>query len=72
MQLKKVYSLVLEHQIGNKNGMNQKVSQKAILLIHGSGKRCLEILHKNMPTAKVLLKPDRREKQNNRPQKVPK
>lgn len=63
-------SFSTEYQIRNDKGLNQKVCQKTFLLIHGFGKRRLEILRKKMPIGAVVPELDRRGKHTNRPQKV--
>lgn len=63
-------SFSVECQIRNERGLNHKVYQKAFLLIHGFGKRRLEILHKKMPVGSAVPEADRRGKHNSRPHKV--
>ena len=63
-------SFSVEYQIRNKKGLNQKVCQKAFLLIHGFGKRRLEFLRKKMPVGSAVPEPDQPGKHSNRPLKV--
>ena len=63
-------SFSVEYQIRNQKGLNQRVCQKAFLLIHGFGKRRLEFLRKKMPAGSAVPEADRRGKHNNRPRKV--
>ena len=63
-------SFSVEYQIRTEKGLNQKVCQKAFVLIHGFGKRRLEVLRKKMPVGSTVPAPDRRGKHNNRPLKV--
>ena len=61
----------LEFQIRNEKGLNQRVCQKAFILIHGFGKRRLEVLCKKIPADSTVPEPDRRGKHNSRPFQVP-
>ena len=63
-------SFCVEYQIRNEKGLNQKVCQKAFLLIHGFGKRRLEVLRKKMPVGLTVPEPDCRGKHTNRPTKI--
>jgi len=63
-------SFSVEYQIRDEKGLNRKVCQKAFLLIHGFGKRRLEILRKKMPVGSTVPEPDCRGKHSNRPLKV--
>ena len=63
-------SFSIEYQIRNEKGLNQKVCQKAFVLIHGFGKRRLEFLRKKMPVGSAVPELDRRGKHCNRPLKV--
>ncbi len=63
-------SFSVEYQIRNEKGLNQKVCQKAFVLIYGFGKRRLEVLRKKMPVGLTVPEPDRRGKHSNRPLKV--
>ena len=63
-------SFSIEYQITNEKGLNQKVCQKAFVLIHGFGKRRLEFLRKKMPVGSAVPELDRRGKHSNRPLKV--
>ena len=64
-------SFSIQYQIRDEKGVNQKVCQKSFQLLHGFGKRRLEILRKKMPLGSVLPEPDQRGKHRNRPQKIP-
>lgn len=63
-------SFSVEYQIRNEKGLNRKVYQKAFLLIHGFGKRRLEVLRKKMPVGLTIPEPDCRGKHTNRPAKI--
>ena len=64
-------SFSVEYQIQNHKGLRQKVCQKAFIMIHGFGKRRLEILRKKMGTGSIIPEPDYRGKHTSRPKKVP-
>lgn len=63
-------SFSIEYNVRNEKGFNEKVCQRAFVLIHGFGKRRLEILRKKMPVGSTVPEPDRRGKHTNRPMKV--
>ena len=52
----------VEYQIQNHKGFRQKVCQKAFIMIHGFGKRRLEILRKKMGTGSIIPESDYRRK----------
>ena len=51
-------------------GLNQKVCQKAFLLIHDFGKRRIEFLREKMPPGSAIPEPDHRGKHTDRPLKL--
>lgn len=63
-------SYSVEYNVRNEKGFNVKVCQKAFFLIHGFGKKRLEILRRKVSAGSLLPEPDRRGKHENRPQKV--
>ena len=54
----------VEYQIRNQKGLNQRVCQKAFLLIYGFGKRRFKFLHKKMPAGSAFAEADCRGKYN--------
>lgn len=61
----------VEYMVINETGQHQKICQKAFILIHGFGKRRLEVLRKKIKAgSSVMPERDRRGKHSNRPRKV--
>ena len=64
-------SFSVEYMISNEKGLHKKICQKSFILIHGFGKRRLEVLRKKITAGSPLLpEQDRRGKHSIRPRKV--
>ena len=55
----------------NEKGINIKICHNAFILIHGFGKKRVEVLRRNVASGSLCPEPDQRGKHNNRPRKVP-
>ena len=61
----------IEYNVRNEKGINIKICQKAFILIHGFGKKRVEVLRKKVASGSLCPEPDQRGKHDNRPRKVP-
>ena len=64
-------SFTIEYNVRNEKGINVTICQKAFILIHGFGKKRVEVLRKKVASGSLCPEPDRRGKHSNRPHKVP-